>query len=531
MTSKINAKNLFLLLGLLLLSCSDYEISKIPEDPEPDIDVAPLAIDYGTIFSGHDVGSEDITITNVGTDVLDIDAIGLMVGDTTFSVQTGYDTKLDPGESTEVTVEYTPVTYSANIDKIRIYSNDPDEPFVDIELAGVGDAPVIDITPEFYSFPGIYVGCNDYVTVTISNLGSIDLEINDIEHFASLPADFELYDYEPYYGMLPIVVAPGDSVVLEVLYEPSDGFDDSGFIQVHSNDPLTPIAYSDQVGDGDYEKWVTDEFDQDDTVDVDILFVIDNSGSMGSNQTNFKSNFSSFMSVFSAAGVDYRIAFITTDQEEFVLGKIVTPADSDPVAEVNTIVDNIGTRGSATEKGLYYSYLSTTAGEPAGPGGEFFRSDAKLVIIYVSDEPDHSSSSSGMVESDYVSHFRSLKATTNLVIAHAVAGDYPSGCTSNGGAQFGDGYYGVVNSLGGSFLSICASDWGVAMDTLARESVMQSSFVLTEHAVDGTIEVMVDGTISSDWYFDVATNSVVFSTTPPSGSKISVTYAVWSCEE
>ena len=54
------------------------------------------------------------------------------------------------------------------------------------------------------------------------------------------------------------------------------------------------------------------------------------------------------MSVFSAAGVDYRIAFITTDQEEFVLGKIVTPADPDPVAEVNTIVDNIGTRGSAT---------------------------------------------------------------------------------------------------------------------------------------------------------------------------------------
>ena len=151
-------------------------------------------------------------------------------------------------------------------------------------------------------------------------------------------------------------------------------------------------------------------------------------------------------------------------------------------------------------------------------------------MIYVSDEKDWSSSH-GMSTTDYVTHLRSLKSSSSLVVAHAVSGDYPGGCTANGGAEFGDGYYNVVTGLGGSFLSICASDWGMSMDTLARESIMRSNFVLTEKAVDGTISVEVDGVESTDWYFEDSTNSVIFTVIPPEGSEITMTYAVWSCQE
>lgn len=526
-------KNLLVvLLGLASFSCSDYELSKIPEEPVPDIQALPEALDYGSVLAGGDGVPAEIVITNTGTDTLHIGSIALLDGDVTFDVLTGYDVSLEPAEQTTVTVEYSPITYQSNIDKVRILSNDPDEPFVDIEVSGTGDAPFIHVSPDYYDFSGVYVGCDDYVSVTVSNLGNIDLEITDITHFSSLPADFEMYDYEPYYGMLPLIVPAGDSITIEILYTPSDAFTDSGYIEIHSNDPLTPVAFADHDGDGDYEKWATDKFKQDEVIDVDILFVIDNSGSMMSNQANFKSNFASFISVFSLAGVDYHIAFITTDNEEFVDGAIITPADPDPVSTVNTIVDNIGVSGSPQEAGLYYSYLSTTSGAPAGPGGTFLREDAKLVVIYVSDEPDHSSyRNSSLTESDYVAHLRSLKTASNLIAAHAVAGDYPGGCTANGGAQFGDGYYDVVTSLGGSFLSICADDWGGAMDTLARESVVTSTFVLTEHAIDGTIEILVDGVLSTDWYYDESINAVQFTIAPPEGSEIEVTYAVWSCEE
>jgi hypothetical protein len=511
------------------LSCSDYEISKIPPDPAPDITVEPLEIDYGVLFSGHETGTADLTVQNVGNDDLNIGSVTLVAGDQTFDIDTSFDTVLAPSETTEITISYIPLTFSENIDVIRINSNDPDEPAVDIPVRGQGDAPIISIDPDYYSFSDVYVGCEDYALINISNLGNIDLEISDIEHFASLPSDFELNDYEPYYGMLPLVIMPGETVALEILYEPLDGFEDTSFLKIYSNDPMTPIAYADQDGNGDFEKWHSDRFDQDETMDVDILFVIDNSGSMGGNQTNFKSNFASFISVFSSAGVSYQIAFITTDSSDFVDGAIVTAADPDPVSTVNNIVDSIGTRGSATEKGLWYSYLATSSG-PAAPGGTFLRDDARFVVIYVSDEKDWSSSH-GMSTTDYVTHLRSLKSSSSLVVAHAVSGDYPGGCTANGGAEFGDGYYNVVTGLGGTFLSICASDWGMSMDTLARESIMRSNFVLTEKAVDGTISVEVDGVESTDWYFEDSTNSVIFTLIPPEGSEITMTYAVWSCQE
>jgi hypothetical protein len=135
-----------------------------------------------------------------------------------------------------------------------------------------------------------------------------------------------------------------------------------------------------------------------------------------------------------------------------------------------------------------------------------------------------------MVPYDYTTSLLSLKASSDLIIAHAIAGDYPSGCTSNGGAQYGEGYYDVVNSLSGTFMSICDSDWSVTMDTLARDSIAMTGFPLSEKAISGTIEVKVNGIINTDWYFEHSSNSVIFTFPPLEGSDIEINYAVWSCQ-
>ena len=135
-----------------------------------------------------------------------------------------------------------------------------------------------------------------------------------------------------------------------------------------------------------------------------------------------------------------------------------------------------------------------------------------------------------MVPSDYSSSLLSLKSSSDLVIAHAISGDYPSGCTANGGAQFGDGYYDVVGDLGGTFMSICASDWSTTMDTLARESLAQMAFALSDTPIEDTIEVTVDGTISSDWSYEASSNTVIFTVSPPDGSAIDISYGILSCQ-
>jgi hypothetical protein len=134
-----------------------------------------------------------------------------------------------------------------------------------------------------------------------------------------------------------------------------------------------------------------------------------------------------------------------------------------------------------------------------------------------------------MVHADYSASLLSLKSSSDLVIAHAISGDYPSGCTANGGAQFGDGYYDVVNDLGGTFMSICASDWSTTMDTLARDSLAQMAFALSDVPIEDTIEVTVDGVISSDWSYESTSNTVIFNVSPPDGSAIDINYAIWSC--
>ena len=527
---------------MLLAACSDYNLQKFepPVEPgvvAPEIEVSPLSHDFGAISAGSETADAVITIENIGNGDLDLNSIYLQNGSSNFSISAMPADLVEPSNSVELIVTYSPGTYEFNSDAISIISNDEDEPEVVVILDGSGDAPIITVNPNYHDFGTLYLGCDEEIEIDIGNIGNSNLIISDLEYFATIPVDFSLLDYEIDYGALPITIPPGDSIQLTVDYIPLDVLDDSAYVEISSNDPATPIATADHDGMGDYEAWILDNFNQDGTVAVDILFVIDNSGSMGSNQTNIKNNFDAFMSAFNAAGVSYQVALITTDSADFV-GGVITNSTVDPVTEFNDQIDSIGTRGSAYEKGLWYAYESTTSGD-ASPGSStgFFRSDARLVVVYVSDEPDFSHQTYGsggsttMVPSDYSTSLLSLKSSSDLVVAHAIAGDYPSGCTTNGGAQFGDGYYDVVNDLSGTFMSICASDWSVTMDTLARDSMAILSFPLSESPIEDTITVSVDGVLSSDWIYDSSANSITFTVAPADGSSIDVQYALWStCE-
>lgn len=518
----------FLLFCLSLSGCySDYGVTPVLDpvtvpDYVPDIDVTPGSHRFGALNAVDEYDTITIVISNKGGDTLIIDEAELFYGTSNFSITSLLVDTLEPGYSTEIVVTYDPETYENNSDILRILSNDPDEADTRVGLSGSGDAPVISVTPEYYDFGDILYGCDDVLDISIENIGNVDLVVDDIDYFITAPADLGIEDIEVTIGLLPWIFSPGKIISFEIIYTPIDEYDDAGFIEVMSDDPATPVAISEHDGEGAHSLTATDSFTQEDFKAVDILFVIDNSGSMNSHQISLKNNFDSFINVFGTSGVDFQIAFITTDDASFINGAIVDSSSSDPVGDVNTIIDNIGTTGSPNEKGLRYSYEALQSGEDAGPGSTFLRTDSKLVVIYVSDEADYSTSVSDSEVSSYIS---SLKSSSNLVAAHAVAGDYPSGCST---ASFGDGYYDVVNNLGGTFLSICATDWGTQMDTLARDSMSLLSFVLSEIPVDHTIVVTVDGVETLDWSYDSSQNAVVFNSAPTSGATIDIVYGVWS---
>lgn len=168
---------------------------------------------------------------------------------------------------------------------------------------------------------------------------------------------------------------------------------------------------------------------------VDVLFVVDNSGSMEEEQANLARNFEAFISALSSSqGNDYRLAVVTTDIDSRGLdgpeigglmqasfadtapfqilrsdtsscrpiaglkhgcfrgsgARVITSAMArqDQIDAFRSAV-SVGTCGSGMEQGLEAMKLALTRTAADCPGQPpFLREDANLVVVFVSDEED-----------------------------------------------------------------------------------------------------------------------------------------------
>ncbi len=518
------------MLGLLLsvlLGCSDYAMVGV-EKRQPEILVYPMHLDFGHLQSGLESDQKYFTITNTGDEDLVITSPVLISGDDRFDIlQDGEDEIVIPGgEMIQIDVTYTPETFESNDGYVDFQTSDEDEQVINVTLEGHGDAPVMTVEPVDVDYGLISIGCDNEERITITNDGNMPLVVSSVSQMVTQPVDIVLE-----YGSLPEPpwdIAPGLSLDFLVSYVPTDtGFDES-LITIKGNDPQTPEVEALQSGDGDVERWYNQTWLQEEIPVLDVLWVIDNSGSMNRFQTNLSTNIGSFMSAFAATGADYNMGVISTD--EWYLGPIITPYSADPEGELASQV-MMGIFGSGMEKGIEMAAASLSSSAAAGPGGAFFREDAKLIVIFVSDEPDHSSPG----WASYVTFFDALKPIGDFV-PYGVIGDYPGGCTISspyGNAQPGTGYWNLIDHYGGSWYSICASDWGVQLQDLAGEVTGRKTFRLDEEdPIVDTIEVSVNGQATTDWEYDETTNAVVFTDghVPEEGQTIDIDYAVWGCD-
>ena len=107
---------------------------------------------------------------------------------------------------------------------------------------------------------------------------------------------------------LPWDIQPGQEVDFLVSYVPVDISYDESVIRIEGNDPALPMVEAVQYGEGDVEHWYTQTWQQEEIPVLDVLWVIDNSGSMNQFQTSLSTNISSFMTAFAQTGADYHMA-------------------------------------------------------------------------------------------------------------------------------------------------------------------------------------------------------------------------------
>ena len=526
-----------LILFPLVAACTEYGITEDPKNvdvinnnSEPDIDVQPTELAFGQVDAGSE-SAEVVNILNTGDGDLFILNIALDDPEAPYDIGALGSVLVPPGQATSFLVTFSPDTSVSSSAKILVDSDDPDEPTVEIILSGDGIAPVISVSPTEHDFGRLYIGCDSLQEVEISNIGNAGLTVEAFTY--NTGSQDLIFDFDSANnGELPWDLAPGATVSVWVDFAPLDEYQDIAYLMIDSSDPFTPTVMATQSGNGELWGENLDLFEQPINGATDILFGLDWSCSMYDDIANVQTNFSSFLTTMASMDADYHVAVVVEDSgcmlgnDAFVDGD---HSSSEAQSIFDTMVGTSSNQGSNTERifSLWESALSSTNRNPGGCNEGFYREDAKLNLVAVSDEPEQSS----QPYTYYVSLFQSLKSDTDDLVIHAIAADNPA----NGGGNsctndYDPRYENATIDTGGLYLSICATDWGSHLQALAENSTADlSSFELTDIPVPATISVEVDGVATSTgWNYNPVDNSVEFDPdyVPVGGSTVEVTYAI-----
>ena len=274
-----------------------------------------------------------------------------------------------------------------------------------------------------------------------------------------------------------------------------------------------------------YYATAIEEFTQnEDNNKVDIIWVIDNSGSMSGEQNALAQNFESFIDAFVTNSSDYKMGITTTDTDLFnhdgefqgevpILHSGMSPTEVKSNFMINV---KVGIKGSYLERGLLAAQLALGKNSISGSKNyNFLRPEAFLAIIIVSDEND---SSTGTVQS-YVDSIKIFKSKPVDLAIYSII--------NKSGLRYMD----ASNATGGFYEDI-ASDFSQSLLNIGTDIVeLMKSFKLNNLPVISTIEVKVNGVkVETDlidgWIYDDTLVSVKFNgaAVPPFGATIEIKY-------
>jgi hypothetical protein len=411
-------------------------------------------------------------------------------------------------------------------------------------LAGTGVRSPLQVLPPNLDFGEVTLGCNSNDrTVTLYNIGSSTIHITELKVDPAPPPTIFTVSAPG----LPFAINAGAHVDISVRYTPPDAMSHSASLFIKSDATASssnPYVTVSLRGSGTTNAHQTDTFQQAAQPKTDVLFIVDDSGSMSEEQGHLADNASRFAGIADQLHSDYHIAVVTTDVENASESgkfqgspKIITPS-TQAASQFASRVRALGTNGSGTERGLEGMYLALSdplINDPMNNAG-FLRDDAKLAIVAVGDEDDQSTESVDF----FYNFLLNIKGPYNssLVTFNAIVGDTMNnhnsmgdvGCTSSDGdAVAGYRFVDLQQRTGGKFRSICTGDWGsIASDLGLDIFAARAGFTLTRVPDVSTIVVHVNGNLipGTNWTFNARANAVVFNPNalPAAGSTIVIDY-------
>jgi len=284
-----------------------------------------------------------------------------------------------------------------------------------------------------------------------------------------------------------------------------------------------------------------DAFVQQSSVESDVLFVVDNSLSMGDDQAALADNFPVFLEWFLDNPVEYHIGVVSTDtllrSQAGVLRQAdglrwIMPGLPNP-RQIFADMVQIGTDGANIESGRDAVYTALELRHDTNAG--FVRQTADLHVIVVSDEDDRSGDDPISLR-DFVAWLDGMKTNARRTTFSSIVGPEASSDKERcGSVKPGLQYLEVTRAVGGVEWSICTDDWAPMLDELGFVAAgFRSEFLLSRVPVPDTFElsVQVQDEVTHPqrdviWVYEAGRNLVRFLTQlPPPGAIVRVRYEV-----
>ncbi|MCK5688087.1 choice-of-anchor D domain-containing protein, partial [Myxococcota bacterium] len=402
-----------------------------------------------------------------------------------------------------------------------------------VNFTGKGTRPDIDVIPGQVDFGEVTVGCcSRDVRVAIYNSGDGTLLIQSAAGDTTPPVHIHPNSDPGFSNTMPadLELTPGENTEFTVRFCASAEGVHTGSVEIISTDDNEEYFTVPLTGTGTLDNLGHDDFQQPERPKVDVLWSVDDSGSMSDEQDNLANNFGSFIDTALSLDTDYHIGVVMTEVESDEAGHLyacsgnplwISDLQSASVQRTQfrcnvKTSDSDRPHSDSKEAALQAARMTLDYPNVDGFNAGFYREDATLYVILVTDEADQSDGTAQL----YVDYFQNLKGLGNpdLLNISAITGPPPDGCDT---AEANDKGYEAVNLVGGQFRSICTADWSDLVASLGLDVFnARAQFPLSRPATPDSISVQVcddDGAgnpvnchSETNWSFNTDVNAITF---------------------
>ena len=262
--------------------------------------------------------------------------------------------------------------------------------------------------------------------------------------------------------------------------------------------------------------WI-DSFTQHMSIDgIDILWVVDRSGSMGRYNAELLAGVEAMLLALPVS--DWRLVMISADPTRAVVSNEFPLVPGDDVDDAAAMLATLTSAPYEEGFNAVYQYINHNP-----YSSTWMRPEAGLLVVFVSDEEEQSD-----IEyphpSDFISWYGSLRMGSVFMASIVNHDSSVSLCGWVNPIDIGERYMEATAMLGGVVVDICDTDWSPGVTDATHSIEPVEKVKLTHKAEADSIRVFINESLNYDWYYTESDNTVYFTTIPSAGQLVEIGY-------